>query len=191
VESLSRTSGIGVLGDVSSVGKYATVEGIMITLDGERMISPTYKAEHFKAPLPAPWYMNLNALGGGACGLQEGVSDWRFSSTPDNDEGRKHLFTYGGANNIGLLVKVTGRVGHREHGYFYLEEPANFRDGRGHFKGVRVDWPFDDPMPLEDEFVEIVGISSCAITNDSVYGDVIVRLLRPVSPDSVRAIRLY
>ena len=179
VENVDRACGIGVLANVESVGKYVTVEGTMTTLDGERLIDPALTQEHYECPVPAPWFMTLNSLGGGPCGLQEGVTDRRMGQ----GEGHKSIFSYGGASNIGLLVKVTGRVGKSGDGFFYIDGQSGFRDGRGKFKGVRVDWPFTEPAPRKHTFVEIVGISSCTIRDGCV-----VRLLRPVSADSVRSL---
>ena len=157
----------------------------MTTVDGERLIAPSYSKEHQSASIPAPWCMNWNALGGGPLGLQPGVWDWRPYEHNDGQIYRD-LYTYGGANNIGLLVKTTGRMASPSPGFFCLDGACVFDDGDESVRGVRVSWPFAEPMPEEGSFVEIVGISSCTIIHDATYGDVVVRLLRPVSADSVR-----
>ena len=179
VENIDRACGIGVLANVESVGKYVTVEGMMTTLDGERLIDPILTQEHDECPIPGPWFMTLNSLGGGPCGLQEGVTDWRTAY----GGGGKSIFSYGGANNIGLRVKVTGRVDKSGDGFFYIDGESGFRDGRGRFKGVRVDWPFAEPAPRKHDFVEVVGVSSCTVRDGCV-----VRLLRPVSAESIRTL---
>jgi hypothetical protein len=189
VETSNRATGIGVLGGVSSVGKRVTIEGTMTTVNGERLIQPSVVTENSTAPVPAPWFVNCNSLGGGPCGLQAGVSDWRLIKKTDN-QGRAYwerdFFTYGGASNIGLLVKMTGWATNSGQGFFYMDGPTAFDDGVESNKGIRVDWPFAAQPPADGAFIEILGISSCRIVHDTEHGDVVVRLLRPIAPDSCR-----
>ena len=159
----------------------------MTTVDGERMIAPSWKAEHESAAIPPPWYVGLNALGGGPLGLQAGVRDWRAYRHYDGQVYRD-LYSHGGANNVGLLVKTTGRVTGHGAGFFYLDGDCAFDDGDESIAGVRVDWPFADPMPAEGSFVEVVAVSSCRIVHDQTYGDIVVRQLRPVSGSAVRVL---
>ncbi|MHB9036586.1 MAG: right-handed parallel beta-helix repeat-containing protein [Armatimonadota bacterium] len=189
VETSNRITGIGVLGGISSVGKQVTIEGTMATVNGERLIQPSLITENSTALIPAPWFVNCNSLGGGPCGLQSGVSDWRMIKKT-NDQGQTYwerdLFTYGGASNVGLLVKMTGRVTNSGQGFFYLDGSTAFDDGVESIKGIRVDWLFAAPPPADGVFIEILGISSCRIVHDTEHGDIVVRLLRPIAPDSCR-----
>ncbi len=190
VESPNRISGIGVLGNVASTGRYVSVDGILCTIDGERMIDPNgiVYVLPASAPIPAPWYVNFNALGGGAIGLQAGVQDLRMAekfNEPTKLYMATELSSYGGANNIGLLVKMTGRVLNATSNSFYLDGASSFDLGNPGTRGVRVDWPFSALPPANGSFVSILGISSCYIVHNEANGDIVLRLLRPVSAESV------
>jgi hypothetical protein len=186
IENADRISGIGVLGTMSNAGKAAVVEGNMITIDGERVISSLLVQEIGSVPVPMPLYLNPNAIGGGSLGLQEGTQDYRL--VPHFDENHqatwyRDLFTYGGANNIGLLIKTTGRVkliGSND--LFYLDGAAGFDDGDVNIKGIAIAWPFGaDTMPPDGSPIDVVGISSCTIKDG-----IVVRLLRPISENSYK-----
>lgn len=191
VERPDRIIGIGVLGEAGSAGRYTAVEGTVTTVDGERVIDATWVAQGAVAAVPVPWFVNHNALGGGQCGLQAAVRDWRPVRKLDG-QGQPYferdIFTYGGASNIGLLVKTTGRVTHASAGGFYLDGTCVFDEGVEAITGIRVEWPFSSPLPPLDALVEITGISGCRMVHDDIQGDVVVRLLRPVSPDAVRVL---
>ena len=187
VESADRSGGIGVLGVVSGTGKTVIVEGVMNTIDGEHMIQSSLVKEGAAASVPLPFYLTLNSLGGGQLGLQGAVQDYRLVRHLDSN-GKpywlRELFTYGGANNIGLLVKTTGRVKIVGNGIFYIDGATGFDDG-SRIKGTAVAWPFgDDTMPPDGALVEIVGISSCTVRDG-----IVVRLLRPASANSFRVLQ--
>jgi hypothetical protein len=188
MESADRTFGIGVLGTASGPGRSVTVEGAVVTQDGETMIQSSLVTEGAHATPPTPLFMNPNGLGGGRLGMQSAVQDYRLVSHLDAGGGRysvREVFTYGGANNIGLLVKAVGRVSAVGQGVFYLGGTALFDDGSEDVTGVAVAWPFgSDMMPPDDATIEIVGISSCTIKDG-----IVVRLLRPQSCDSVRVLK--
>lgn len=186
MESTDRITGIGVIGTASGTGKSVTVEGVMDTQDGERVITSSLVTESANATLPAPLFLNANALGGGRLGLQSAVQDYRRVSHVGNDGlpySVRELFTYGGANNIGLLVKTVGRVTAIGNGVFYLDG-ASFDDGSEDVTGIEVVWPFgSDTMPPDKALIEIIAISSCTIKDG-----IVVRLLRPGSSNSVRVL---
>lgn len=177
IEEANRVCGIGVLG-AAPTGKQLTVKGTMTTVDGERLVQSFSVKEGASTPIPNPFFLNGNALGGGPFGLQQSVKDWRQVKVGDSWE--KTLFSYGGANNIGLLIETTGAVTAKGEGHFYLDGGGVFDDNSGISNGARVDWPFAaDSMPGTGDFIAITAISSCAISDGQV-----VRLLRPVSADS-------
>lgn len=183
-ETSDRVSGIGVLGKVSSPGKGVIIEGKMATFNGERVIEPTAVSESGLAETLLPWYLSYSSIGGGKCGLQEAVQDYRKVKDPESGEFVRKLISYGGANNIGLLIKTTGKVTHCSDGCFYLDGTANFDDGDESVKGIQVSWPYTEVMPVEGSFVEITAISSCTMKDG-----ILVRMLRPVSADSVIILR--
>ena len=179
--------GIGVLGNIGSPGKRKTVTGVMGTVDGERVIGSGQAIGEDDAQMPSPFMMNSNAIGGGPCGLQVGVSDWRLDEIGGIWQRSPNPTAGGGANNIGLLLKTTGRVVSGGEGFFFLGGACVFDDGSTldtsgkYVKGVHVDWPFTEAKPEPGTFVEITGISSCTIKNG-----VVVRMLRPVAAGAVR-----
>jgi hypothetical protein len=188
VETPDRISGIGVLGTSPGTGRKVSVEGSVTALDGEKLVNPTWVGDNGSAPIPAPWFMNENSLGGGLSGLQSGVSEWRLVKKFDGD-GKpyyvRELFASGGASNIGLFVKVAGRVSNSSLDHFYLDGGAGIDDGDPALKGVRVDWPFGAIAPTDGDFVTVLGISSCRVVHDDTLGDIVVRMLRPISAESV------
>ena len=188
VEKTDRTCGIGVLGSASAAGKMIQVEGAMSTLSGERMIVGSMVNEGAAAPVPLPFYLNANALGGGQLGRQSAVQDFRFVEhfdTEGNPYWLRELYSYGGANNIGLLVKAVGKVSAIGNGVFYLDGTTSFDDGDEDVKGIAVVWPFGNvTMPPNGATVSIVAISSCQIK-----GGIVVRMLRPVSSDAVMILK--
>ncbi|MDO8683198.1 MAG: NosD domain-containing protein [Armatimonadota bacterium] len=170
VQTLDRIIGIGVLGTTGSTGTLLTVEGSMTTVNGERMINASVVRPGPDEVFPGPYFLNCNSLGGGPLGLQEGVTGWLLGN----------FFTYGGANNIGLLIRTSGIVENIGQGFFYLNGGGIFDDGSTSTKGVCVDWPFPDPMPADGAYVEMTAISGCKLSQGEA-----VRLLRPISASAV------
>ncbi len=185
IENEERISGIQVrkTSHGVAVGDRVSVAGEMQTDDGERYIAASDLSIAGTAAVPAPYFLNPNAVGGAALGLQLGVADWRLVKDPDTGVWSRQLVTLGGANNIGLLVKVTGRVSHPDSGSFYLNGTCPFDDSDEAIRGIEVAWPFAEPMPADGAFVQMNAISSC-----TVRGGQVVRLLRPVSPSAVEAV---
>ena len=179
---------MGIIGTPPALGKRVAIEGTTDTLDGERIIRATSVITGVSATVPAPWFMNEKSLGSGPSGLQSGVSDWHLVKKFDG-EGKpyyvRELFASGGANNIGLFVKAAGRVSNSSLDHFYLDGGAGIDDGDPAAKGVRVDWPFGATSPSDGTFVTILGISSCRVVHDEALGDIVVRMLRPISAGAV------
>ncbi|MCE5199572.1 MAG: right-handed parallel beta-helix repeat-containing protein [Armatimonadota bacterium] len=192
VETADRIMGIGISGTAPGVGKKVTIEGNLTTTDGERLITSTWIGDSGNEEVPLPWFMTERSLGGGQLGFQDGVSDWH-AVRKSNDDGKpyyqRELVSSGGVNNIGLLVKMIGRVSQSTTTYFYLDGGAGIDDGIPAIKGVRVDWPFSNLPPADGSIISILGVSSCRVVHDSIAGDVVVRLLRPVSANSIVIIR--
>ena len=180
VEDPLLSGGIGVLGTISSTGRLVTVDGIMTTLDGERLITASAPSGSALTNVPPPLALSLRMLGGGPSGRQDGVVGWQ---TQD-----RNLEPAGGLSNIGMLVKALGKVTISGPGFLYIDDGSGFDDGNPTLKGVRVDWPFVAQPPAVNSFVEITAISSC--TQVELHGvGYVVRLLRPISANAVRVIR--
>lgn len=167
IEDASRSTGIGIATSAAaSLGSRVQAQGNMATSDGERILSgSTLNAIEIGLPIPEAMGFNSRSLGGGSHGLQAAVLD--DSST------NKYA---SGANNIGLLARVWGRVTYVDSGgtYFYMDDGSGIVDGSGH-TGVRVA-SAGLPEATAGTYVVIRGISST-----TVIGGKVVRLIRPRS----------
>lgn len=187
VETPDRVSGIGVLGSALSCGKLCTIEGTLTTVDGERLINPTLIRDNGSVAIPAPLFMNANAIGGARIGLQTGVSDWRSVRKID-DQGEpfyaRELTIFGGANNIGLLIKTSGRISYADSDCFYIDSCGVFDDCDENVKGIKVlRLSTISYVPQLGDFVIVTGISSCFAMDG--LSDRYARLIWPVSVELV------
>ena len=136
-------------GTAPTLGRAVTTIGIMGTdpANHERYVQmPQWSQSGEEAPV-APLAVTTVSLGGAAAGRQEGASDGR------------------GLNNIGLLVRMFGRVTAivPDQSYVYLSDGSGVADGSGP-AGVRVDLsaiaPGSRPGTLVGNKVTATGISS-------------------------------
>lgn len=104
--------------------------------------------------VPKPLGMRNNQTGGGKCGAQGAVID--HSAT-----GQMAV----GLNNVGLLVrlygKVTARSGMDWNGYFYIDDGSGLDDGSGHIGlKCRVSGSEIDPgaLPSVGSFAVVTGV---------------------------------
>gem|GEM_PF-3951599 len=179
IEDIDRTSGIRVVtadippimgNQVSVTGKIDAMQPNLTIVNA--MWTPTGAPDLALTPLFIP----LRAIGGGNCGLQKGIT----SAT--------------GLNNIGLLVKTTGKVTYSGAGLLYIDDGSGFNDGNTlgadntTIPGVLVLLPYDMLvlLPDGDYFVSVTGIST-AIMNTS--GDPICRALRVRTQADVQVIK--
>ncbi|MCE5322328.1 right-handed parallel beta-helix repeat-containing protein [bacterium] len=190
LENQDRCQGIGVLGSCQSTALGVTVEGIMTTMDGERLLSAYNVINGSECTPLKPWYMNVRSLGGISTALQNTVCVSRLLWDSPTDQWVTQPFVYGGASNSGLLVKVTGWVTLPNECSFFLSDSMPLQIDGGEMTGVYIDWPFSTEMPASGTYVEIVGISSCSTIRTQDGTDVVVAMIRPVSNDSVTSIAL-
>ncbi len=146
VEELDRSSGIKVVSDASvNPGDLAWITGETGTFNGEHQIwaySVTSQPDPF---LIRPLGVVTPSLGGSAFGRQPGVAGGV------------------GLTNVGLLVRVWGRVTQVGSGYLYIDDGAGLMDGSATFgalnQGVRV---ICDPAGYSPgDFLMVTGASSC------------------------------
>jgi hypothetical protein len=87
-----------------------------------------------------------------------------------------------GLNNIGLLVRMCGRVTFKDevNKFFYIDDGYGRSDGSGHL-GVRVSYDnlavsesFSPPSE-ENAFVAVTGISSTVVINNLVHPNLLPR----------------
>lgn len=166
IQASDRSGGIAVLTSAPiSENDSALVEGVLGTVDGERVVQASTAHIVGDAEPARALAMGNRALGGGPSGLQGAVLD---NASADQTSTR--------LNNIGLLVKAWGRVSFvsPDGSYFYLDDGSGIADGSGH-SGVRVACE-GLPRPLQGDGVWVRGISGA-----TVLGGKVVRLLRPRS----------
>jgi len=160
IEADERSSGIRVerSGHGLTKDKRANVTGVIKTNDdGERYIEATDAVE-WGSVTAAPLGMANRMVGGG---------DWRYQETTGaGQEGVKGGF--GLMNNIGLLVRVWGRV--TASGtvadprypitWLYVDDGSKVRDGTG-VTGLYCEAASNVPPPSVGSYVCVTGVSSC------------------------------
>ena len=173
VENPKRTWGIRVDGEPSY--DRTSIFGTLHTDDnGERYIVPTEigPADEWSSPFPSflwdsyprqmPVYMTNRALGG---------SGWCYDSS--TGAGQRGVDSGVGLNNIGLLVKTTGKVVVAGRDWLYIDDGSGLDDGSG-IKGLYVEARDYGGVPV-GSIVWVTGISSC----DRYHGR-IVNTLRSI-----------
>jgi hypothetical protein len=150
VEALDRTSGIRVekTGYTATVGKSASVAGTAKTSSdsGERFIDAVSASEKTGSAL-LPLGITNKSLGGGSFGLQSGVVGGS------------------GLNNIGLLVKTTGRVSNGSGSRFQID------DGSGVLLNAVV---ASGGIPANNGYVVLTGIMSCEKSDGDIQRLILV-----------------
>lgn len=157
VEEADRSAGIRIVSNAQvAPGDSVNVSGEIATVAGERVIHASSVAVVSDAnPTPRPLAMSGADSGGGAYHGQPAVAD-------DAVTGRMST----GANSVGLLVTVFGRVTSRNDtgdwsGWFYLDDGSGLRDGSGS-AGIRCR-PFGsgsapDTLPPVGSYVSVTGV---------------------------------
>jgi hypothetical protein len=175
VELPNRSTGIGVLASIP-VGKRVTIEGTMTTRDGERVIGSPSVVVNSDAPIPGALALNSSALGGGATGLQQGVWGWRMVDGPDGPA--RAWGEIGGLNNIGLLVRICGRVTE-----FDAASPMMwFKIDDGSGVNIKCVVPSGVSIDTGWQWVSVTGVSSCEKVGDELHSLIRVRSLDDITP---------
>lgn len=168
VQCEDRSSGIIVKGTADIIaGDRCTVEGDTALVDGVRTLINPVVSNKDSGSAPKPVLMNTLALGGGAAGLQDGVVD-------SAESGKMAA----GLSNIGLLVKVAGKVTAVDFikSFFYLDDGSNLSDGSG-YKGIRISLS-GTSVPQVGANATVTGICSATMINGRL-----ARFIRPRSAD--------
>jgi len=162
IEKEDRTWGIRVELEYFNLnlGQRINITGTLSTnADGERFIKDaTYETGGDNPPPPPPLlesnpngvmplYMPNRNLGGG---------NWRYDST--TGAGQCGVDGGFGLNNIGLLVKTTGKVIFAGRDWLYIDDGSGLDDGSG-IRGLYVYAPGYPTIPVDSE-MWITGISS-------------------------------
>jgi hypothetical protein len=172
VEQPDRISGVRVdTLEAFSVGQVVNVSGQILTdtATGECYVQASAPwPEPTGGQLPIdPLALKNRLLGGKPYGLQNGITGTI------------------GLNNIGLLVKILGRVTasgtypRQGISWFYVDDGSGLEDGSG-VTGVYVEGALSIIPPEEGAFVAVTGISSC-----NLYNGNLVNVLLPRSQDDI------
>ncbi|MCC6484900.1 MAG: right-handed parallel beta-helix repeat-containing protein [Armatimonadetes bacterium] len=173
VEQVDRACGIRVEKTAHglSAGQSATIAGTMATnSDGERYIAAS-SASGISGQALAALKMTARSLGGAAS------SDYSASA----GTGQQGIKAGLGINNIGLLVRLTGKVTYVDPNgqYFTVSDGSTWhssellQDSDGH-EGVRIFAP-GLSLPTVGQFVTVTGASSCYKVGSDLYPMVRVR----------------
>lgn len=168
IQEEDKSSGLqiryGVVGGPLVTAGYAVaVAGRLNTIDGERVLEyPYVRSVSYGWPIPDPLFMVSRDAGGES--LNEYTAGvWRGL----------------GVHNVGLLVRMFGRVVYKDPGggFFYLDDGSSIDDGSGW--GIRVVCTDLAPgntitLPAVNKFVKVSGIVSTAMVQSEV-----VRCIRP------------
>ncbi|MBP5093688.1 MAG: S8 family serine peptidase [Abditibacteriota bacterium] len=129
-------------------GQIISVEGTLVNKNGNLAVNATDVTKLSNGTKPAVRYMPGKSLGGGAYGTQGGVVD-------DTRTGKKAA----GVNNIGLLVRTTGKVVKRGTNFFYIDDGSRLYDGTNN--GIYVKTKNGITVPQLNRRVSVTGISTC------------------------------
>jgi len=148
-------------------GDFVDVSGSSTVVSGEMAITSASvtKRTDLANSKPSPLAMSNRAIGGAARGNQVGVVDqYSYPRTMAST-----------TNNIGLLVRTSGRVSQVGTDWFFLDDGSDLDDGTG-YTGIYVYVGMSIVRPNLNKRVIITGISSCEILSGS---PVARRVLRP------------
>jgi hypothetical protein len=177
IQDERRTSGIGVAwnGTMPALGDTVNVSGRMTRSGDERMIEATDVTVTAHGPAVAPLGLNQRLLGGGP--------HWVYAGPPAR--GQVGVEGGSGVNNIGLLVRMWGRVTQVGDGYLYLDDASGLKDGTltgsTENRGVRIICVPGNYIP--GDLYQVNGVSSCFRTP---AGKVARRILSRGSEDFVK-----
>ncbi|MEN6370801.1 MAG: right-handed parallel beta-helix repeat-containing protein [Armatimonadota bacterium] len=171
VEAEDRSSGIRVFKQPNSLipGKKVNVMGwIRTTPNGERYINASYIPIIGDGSIEPVFLTNRN-LGGG---------DWNFD--PSAGTGQRGVEGGAGLNNIGILVKTTGKVTEVGYNYFYIDDGTKAKDSST-YTGIRVSCG-SLSMPKPDQTVLVTGISTIINIAGKYFRCIRVRTADDIQP---------
>ena len=160
IEDSDRAYGIGVIGgaEVSRDAVVTSIEGSMVTVDGERKIAAYGVTLSRAVQAVTPLGMSNRAIVGG---------DRSYDAA--TGAGQRGVEGFFGLNNVGLLVRTWGLIQtgalSSSGGFFFID------DGSGVI--LKCAAPEGVVLPLEGDYVGVTGISSCELVEGAL-----VRVLR-------------
>lgn len=147
-----------------SLGQSGSIHGVMQIVDGERLLTEAGIVPETlsTAAIPSPLLMTNSSLGGGPFGLQGGVWGWiraEAGGTP-----QRTWQQIAGLNNIGLLVRTTGKVSAIDS----ASPPTWFKIDDGSGVDVKCLVPTGVVIDSNWTYVGVTGISSCEKVGDEL-----------------------
>jgi C1A family cysteine protease len=177
LESDDRSSGIRAQLAAHGLTRWDRADAsgnVKTNTDGERYLEALAAVRSGSGSV-GPLAMTGAALGGGSLlydpltgAGQKGTSAWQAL----DGAGSWALTNLTGLNNIGLLVKVCGRVTWSGEETFFVDDGSGLKDDSEH-RGIRVYSPGLIPPPL-DSYVSVTGISSCFQAGGVLYRRLLV-----------------
>ncbi|MEN6356869.1 MAG: C25 family peptidase propeptide domain-containing protein [Armatimonadota bacterium] len=168
IEDANRLGGIRMISTVApTVSNLLTVTGTISTINGERCIqAESYQVAGVSSAL-GPFAMKNSALGGSALGGQQAVMEYRMIKDATSQVTSRVFTSAAGLNNVGMLVRVTGKVTYVGSDCFYVNDGSNCDDGSGYI-GVRV---FSGTLtkPALGKYVALSAISATYYNNGSLF----------------------
>lgn len=166
VEEPDRHAGIRISSaQEQSISDLVDVTGVMNTIDGERVLNSELIGTLGTGVKINPWAFKLNSLGGSVFGLQQAVME--YAKIVDSQGFTKNIQATVGLNNIGLLVRVFGRVTSVGSDYFYVDDGSECDDGSGAI-GVRVLYSGAAP-PTQGQYVMLNAVSSTYFDRGNLF----------------------
>jgi len=167
VESPDRFAGIRVekAGHGLSPGQSVRVTGFVKTnSDGERTVDASWAAPDAGSGKADPLLMTTRCIGGGS-----------FNYNPSTGAGQKGVLGGTGLNNIGLLVRIGGKVVERDSS----PGPTWFKIGDGSSTNVKVIVPSGGTVPALNTFQKVTGASSCYKVGSDLYPQILATQIVP------------
>lgn len=161
IEEPDRRAGIRIIGATGlSISTLVNITGCLDTIDRERVVDADSVEVLGPGAQVRPYVMSNRALGGADFGLQSAVMEYRFHQS-------NQAVPTLGLNNIGLLVRVSGRVVASGVDWFYIDDGSRCDDGSGTI-GIKVLCPNSNP-PAKGEFVVINAVSSTYFERNGLW----------------------
>ena len=172
VEETTRIAGIRVnCAQPLTLGDVVTLTGVLTTVSGERVLSvQSVEVLAGASSNLEPIAMATATLGGGRCGCQQAVTEYRRVRTAQGTV--RQALPAGGANNIGLLVRITGRVTATGQDHFYIDDGSACDDGSG-LIGVKV-MCASMAKPAVGTRMVVTGVSSTYFDRGSLWRAVVL-----------------
>lgn len=165
VEAEKRGCGIRAekAGHGLTLGTRLNLSGTIRTnANGERCIEVVAITALGTGPVQ-PLQMTNCAIGG---------SNWLYDA--GTKAGQQGIFGGSGLNNIGLLIKTSGRVTAHGRDWFYVDDGACIADGTGTL-GIYCQAPAGVAIPTVGAMVSVVGISSCEVYEGRLVNTLLIR----------------